>query len=438
MNRATYNITSNRLKVWFAERLPKDEYEAAKRIGFVYWFGSKCLTCAWRPAAEDFILARGIEIEEDDRPDDTEARVERFDGYATDAERNAASSESYLNTRANTERRRRNALNGAMSETERAAYWQGRIERSIRHAAFKERPDVIARRIAELETDLRRHVASFTPHTNKAGEVMRYGSQVIVGPKGGRGGHAVEESSLPARKAAAQRWVDHIENRLIYERAALAAAGGIQADFAAPGGVAIEVGGAVKAPRWCRDGWLEVLKVNKKTVSIYDPFCDWCHYRNLNFTEITETATKLRVDSGDIHFPTRAPQAAKEKATKATTNRQGDPLEKFGAFGSSGSFHDDRAKPVERWHLITRVNAKTVEYLSKHVEQVQSGDGKVTPRTRYFLKKTEIYGMGRAISAAMVAAEHPELLADWEAVQAIQKRNAERKAAAEAVKESAA
>ncbi len=116
------------------------------------------------------------------------------------------------------------------------------------------------------------------------------------------------------------------------------------------------------------------------------------------------------------------------KAGKTTTSR-GDTPEKMGAFGSSSPFTDDLSKPVRQWHLITRVNAKTVEFLNVYVEKVLKGDGTVLPVKTYALRKTEIYGMGRCITAAQVAADHPELLADWAKAQEIQARKAERQKA---------
>ncbi len=431
MNRATYNITNDRLKVWFAERLSKEDYAKAKSLGFVYWFGSKCLTCVWRPWAEDFITSRGIEIEEDDAPDDAEGRADRFAGYAERAEASAESRSDYLHTRANTERRQRLALNGAVNETEKAAYWQHRIERVIAHAKFKDRPDVIARRIDVLETDARRHTASFTPHTDKAGNVIRYGSQVIVGPKGGRGGHAVEESSLPAREKEARRWLDHIENRLIYERAQLAAAGGIQADLAAPGGAdMIEVGGAVLHG----EDWFEVTKKNPATIEVFGH--KWPHapepwHFKLAHSSIGGVVSKLRVDSEEVRLRVRAPKIEKGKPEKLA-NRAGEFPEKFGAFGSSSSFHDDRSKPVDRWFLITRVNQKTVEYLNVYTEQILTADGATKSRRSFSLRKEDVRTAGRFISPAQVKKECPDLLKEFADFEAVLARIEAKKAAAPA------
>lgn len=110
---ATYSIPSDKLKAWFDARLSPEDYQRARKAGFVFWHGSKCFAAKWSPQAEDFVRDMGIaDIEADDSPDDVEARVDRFTKYAESAEKSAESSQTYLDERANTERRRKNAING--------------------------------------------------------------------------------------------------------------------------------------------------------------------------------------------------------------------------------------------------------------------------------------------------------------------------------------
>ncbi len=132
---------------------------------------------------------------------------------------------------------------------------------------------MIARRIEGLEKDARRYEAAFTPHKDRAGEVIRNNGQVVCGPKG-NGAHAVQESELPKLAAWYGRWLAHVTDRLMYERAALAAAGGIQAQLAEPGGEQVfEVGGAVKGAHWVTKGcWVEITKINPSSVEVYVPF----------------------------------------------------------------------------------------------------------------------------------------------------------------------
>src|SRR5574343_509859 len=117
MNKATYNMHDDRLKVWFAERLSPEEYAASKKAGFVYFYGQKCFSCVWRPSAEDFIAKHGIEIEVIAEADDVAARVGRFDKYAGNAENRASGAADRLESgAANTERRAGLAENVAARE----------------------------------------------------------------------------------------------------------------------------------------------------------------------------------------------------------------------------------------------------------------------------------------------------------------------------------
>ena len=74
--RATYNITTNRFKLYFAEgdRLPADEYKEARSLKIVFYHGQKCFSAIYSPRVEDFILRYIDEIEEDDTLTDTERK----------------------------------------------------------------------------------------------------------------------------------------------------------------------------------------------------------------------------------------------------------------------------------------------------------------------------------------------------------------------------
>lgn len=278
--KATYNITNDKLKFWPEGRLPEDQYKHARKCGFIYWHGSKCFAAKWNPSAEDFVLELGGVIEADDTPDDVESRVERFEKYAERAQEHAANGEARLET-ANTDRRKEHALNAVEKGLSEAEHWQRRIAGAIQRASYKERPDVIARRIRGLETDRRREVASYTPKAE-------YDGGVIVG--GGRGGHWVKKEQLPAIQAEAERWIAHIDRRLEYENACLEAAGGCfdvlrpkrkvavqpKGKAKAGDGKQFEEGGAAGWQRGYGTGpleWCLVLKVNRSTVdliSIYE------------------------------------------------------------------------------------------------------------------------------------------------------------------------
>lgn len=158
---ATYNITTNRLFLWPNQpkgvRIPADQYQTLKAAGLATWWPRGCFTGLWSPQGEDVLLdVFGVDITEDDTPDDIEKRVDRYDGYAEASEKAAAyAKERLASGRAHTTRQMRQAEGTLMNESDKAVYWHERIAGSIRWATYKDRPDVIVRRIKGLEKDLR-------------------------------------------------------------------------------------------------------------------------------------------------------------------------------------------------------------------------------------------------------------------------------------------
>lgn len=279
---ATYNITNDKILVWFDERLSEADYERAKQCKFVWYPGRKCFAAKWRPEAEDFVQSFGITIEADDSPDNLEARVGRFGKYASDAERAADNSEAYLAERANTERRRKNALNSIDKNLSAAEHWKQRIEASIRHAAYKESAGVIGSRILELEKDRRYWELRGQPPSGKPDE---YEGKKLYWVGQSRGGGWVEESKFQSMNQHAWRWLAHIDDRLAYEKASYEAAGGTELQLHPPrkkavvptgkpvdkdGNVA-EVYGALGRARGYSNtdiAWSLIVKVNRTTVEV--------------------------------------------------------------------------------------------------------------------------------------------------------------------------
>lgn len=341
--KATYNITDDKLKAWFDERLPKDTYDRMRRAGFTFWHGRKCFAAKWSTQAEDILIELGQTIEEDDTPDDVESRVERFAGYADKAASSAESAENYLNNHANTERRQRNAINAIQRETAAATHWNERIAASISHAQRKDRPDVIARRIEGLQKDLRK----FTKHADRAQwsipsecfnmdvyrkysarkhelnaelnakkgteeqwtpERKQQAIEELRGLKVGMIDEAKATALFSSQKEWADRWIAHINNRLLYESACLEAAGGI---VAGAGYAPIDKGTFIKggAIRTRRDPFRLITKVNKRTVEVYDPNCNWRHFWKVDRTEIEEVLSPEQVKE---RFPTmKLPEGVK-------------------------------------------------------------------------------------------------------------------------------
>ena len=93
MHFSTFNLHDNRLKLIVdqSNRLPREEFEALRKSGLVWWRGAGCLTAAWTPEREDAVLKHVEEIEVI-VDDDTGSvyRLERFGRYAANAKARAA------------------------------------------------------------------------------------------------------------------------------------------------------------------------------------------------------------------------------------------------------------------------------------------------------------------------------------------------------------
>ncbi len=300
---ATYNITDDKIRVSFYSKLPDEDYQKVRKAGFAYWRGSKLFVAKWSTYAEDLLKEWGIEIEEDETPDDVEARVDRFSRYADNAQRSSDAAftqadgiashipfgqpilvghHSERHARADA-KRIENGMRKGIAEADRASYWKRRIASAIAHAERKERPDVIARRIKGLEADERKFERHLSPqkkaemmvslwhdekyqmskqyqaeqgeHWTAEGEESWLKSQVEVLRARVR---EIFEPRWRGHESWAQRNLEHVKMRLEYERAMYEASGGMRADQ-----LKFEVGGAIRF--W--DGWREIVKVNQKTIT---------------------------------------------------------------------------------------------------------------------------------------------------------------------------
>lgn len=249
MTHATFNITTNRFKVYPLQdgsRLTPEEDKARKYACFQWYPGQKCFSAIYSPQAEDWILSFGITIDEDDTPDDVEARVDRYSQYAENDERTAQYAQDRIESgAANTARRLRLAQGVAESKAEEAQYWHSRIAGAISHAAYKDKPDVIARRIKGLEADKRKHERNladaqkflaawtecFPDDKRRALYISNYDhggdwyglEQGTTTPAAART-HGIESYTSSVQHES--RWLAHLEKRLEYETAYLEAVGG--------------------------------------------------------------------------------------------------------------------------------------------------------------------------------------------------------------------
>lgn len=339
-HRATYSPDDNKLRLHPCGRLSAEEYAAAKAHGF-RWAPKQeqFIAPAWSPERADWLQSLCGDIEDDDSSlmERAEDRAERFEVYQENREQDAESARAQVARIADgiplgqpilvghhSERHARrdakrieNGMRRAVKAWETAEYWSHRAAAAIRHAKYKERPDVRARRIKGIEADLRRvqkgdkeSAASLAlldlidkpekwkPREDGAQECREWRAAWVAGRVRANVSHknkhgycwslydvlrlpvddrspdapkmTIDEALTDARASFAratayrQRWAEHCQMRLTYERAMLAESGGIVADRKP-----LEIGGAVQCPPWSpRGGWSYIVKVNRVTVTI--------------------------------------------------------------------------------------------------------------------------------------------------------------------------
>ena len=243
-----------------------------------------------------------------------------------------------------------NGMRKAVKMWETSQYWKSRAQGAIRAAKYKELPSVRARRIKGLEADKRKeekskasaeHCLAFWSGQlkTKNGDLIPVTYQNALGfcnyyehismcftlaefPRlapasqyedmmsmwsalGGSDGEAhavinVEQARdicLRANHRAVaryDRWIEHLNNRLEYERTMLAASGGTEADKNKP-----EVGGGCRC--WCAPGygkgWAYIVKVNKVSVTVKDKSGSWVGNTKVPFDKLRAIMSKAEVEA---------------------------------------------------------------------------------------------------------------------------------------------
>ena len=261
---ATYSPEDNKIRIYPAYRLDREDYDRLKKAGFK-WAAKQRLFVApmWTPHREDIAVEFCGEINDEDTSlvDRTEFRADRFKEYSHKRANEAEAERDHVKTLADqipfgqpilvghhSEKRARkhaqkieNGMRRAVNLWETSKYWKMRAAGAIRHAEYKERPDVRARRIKKLEADQRRfqrniddakkwlnvwlHPSIFAK--SRADLVANYSQNYDLWSKLDKGeiNHKEARSQdVPRFEASIKfntRWVNHFKNRLIYEKAML-------------------------------------------------------------------------------------------------------------------------------------------------------------------------------------------------------------------------
>lgn len=281
---ATYSPEDNKLRLYPACRLDAEEYARVKAAGFA-WAPKQELFVSpmWTPQREDLLLEmcgeigdEGMSLEERQA-----ARAERFEGYSSrrlqDAERTAAAVSELANgiplgqpilVGHHSEKRARKDAERIQNGTRKAVnlwktseYWSDRAEGAIRHAKYKELPEVRNRRIRKIEADRRKKereiaqakaVSAIWSKLHEPDSLKRKDGQPanltfqeraewaannMRGVRFGlwsdlRDGKITPEDAQRSVVEGcarivewADRWIEHFDNRLTFERAMLAESG---------------------------------------------------------------------------------------------------------------------------------------------------------------------------------------------------------------------
>ena len=246
----TYCPEDNKIRLYVG-RVPRDEYERLRKAGYASTPKQDCdFVATWTPGREDIAreyLADDEDIgDEDYSPQERAAdRAERFDSYRSkrtaeavghaDAFERADAVAGSQNVRHAARQARRRDRDGrrAVSQWSKAEYWQERTAGVIASAIYKSTARVRRGRILEIEKQIRRIEADNKPNES-GGRCSVYWDakhgrwMVYVGARRGGSWRSVE--SLRAMGPRTERWLAHLQNRLTYERAMIAADGGMAQD----------------------------------------------------------------------------------------------------------------------------------------------------------------------------------------------------------------
>jgi phospholipid N-methyltransferase len=283
---ATYSPDDNKLRIYPAYRLDRDDYARLKRAGYK-WAPKQELFVApmWTPQREDIAIEFCGEIGDEDTSlvDRAEERAERFENYSEKRLADARAAKKTVSAIADNiplgqpilvghhsekharkdAQRIENGMRKAIKMWETSKYWEQRASGALRHAKYKERPDVRARRIKKIEAAQRKTVKNIEqaksmtnlwltpvilsrgralaitncislfyckfpldkyprnpPSSQYEGDMSLYSALDggVITPKQARNLHV---PALERGIAYNKRWLSHYDNRLKYEKAML-------------------------------------------------------------------------------------------------------------------------------------------------------------------------------------------------------------------------
>lgn len=177
MTTATYSAEDNKIRIYLSRRLSAEDYAPIKKAGFQSAPKQGCVFAVWSPEREDLALELAGEIvpEETTMAERAEAKAERLEALAHKA---AQKSQGFFNAaqklserfymgqpilighhserKARRDHARSDALmRQSVKSADAVNYWNYKATGVERHANYKNRDDVRARRIKTLLAELR-------------------------------------------------------------------------------------------------------------------------------------------------------------------------------------------------------------------------------------------------------------------------------------------
>jgi len=299
---ATYSPEDNKLRLYAATRLDEATYQRVREAGF-RWAPRQQLFVApmWTPHREDLLLALCGEVGDEDTSlvERAESRADRFSNFSAKRAQDARVARDAVSSIADniplgqpilvghhSERRARkdaerieSGMRHAVSMWETSQYWRERAKGALRHAKYKERPDVRHRRIKRIEADRRKQAREIERLANLVkvlgnetltyDEVMDFVSStslfdlrdaLVRAPEAFLEACAKQAAASRRYIAQCERWLCHFDNRLAYERAMLGEQGGAASERFAN----IAVGGHVKMGA----EWYLVKRINRSNRAV--------------------------------------------------------------------------------------------------------------------------------------------------------------------------
>lgn len=318
---ATYDVGDDKLRLYSLFRLAKEDYQAVCQAGFRHAPEQECFYAKWSPEREDLLSewCHSIEDEGMSALDRAENKADRFERYRESRLREAKQANKVADNIArvidgqgvivghHSEKKARSAIkrmrsnyNKASDKRAEADYWQHRAKATVRYAQKLDQPDVRHRRIKSLEAEKRKTVKQLEM-LELTVQAIRELSEDQLYLKSGLFVNvsrcftleqyprpesicqleeaislkmAVNEGIITALQGKqilielyekniviSQRWVDHFENRIIYEKAILCEQEGTLIEDKWQD---MQVGGRIRVKESGRIGWHTIKKINKR------------------------------------------------------------------------------------------------------------------------------------------------------------------------------